>query len=378
MTEADEGEDIFDTTSASDAATNRSDFEILSQGESVVHARRIERDSIGNVDLMNLATGDAKQTAVTAFVGKITQQATHRRSLAGAVSSEQAIEVAGTYIHVDSRKDGFAAELDLKLFHGDRCVAGHGDWMVRMYPRSQDLGIFAAARPRINTKMVHFPYRALTFDCFGTLMDWRRGQAIALQALPELAENAAAFPAIEKARLEAEQILQAGPWLPYREILARSITTAAKQVLGITLSSASSLAFADAQAHWPPYDDSVAALKRLAVHTRIGLLSNCDDAPLRHAAKEGLALENPLLIPAEAVRSYKPDAGHWDAALRALGCRPEEVLHVSAYAFYDLVPAHRLGFSLAFLARDEEVAPTQLPLAYQARDLADLADQLGC
>lgn len=209
-------------------------------------------------------------------------------------------------------------------------------------------------------------------------MDWRRGQAIALAALPELADQADVFPAIEKARMEAEQVLQAGPWLPYREVLAQSITTAVQTVLNTPLSRSSSLSFADAQAHWPAYDDSVAALKRLAAHTRIGLLSNCDDGPLRHAASVGLQLEDPLLIPAEAVQSYKPDAGHWQAALRTLDCAPQEVLHVSAYAFYDLVPAHRLGFPLAFLARDEEVAPEQLPLAFQARDMADLADQLGC
>lgn len=209
-------------------------------------------------------------------------------------------------------------------------------------------------------------------------MDWRRGQTIALAALPELADQAKAFPAIEKARMAAEQLLQAGSWLSYREILAQSITTAVQEVLRTPLSRSSSLAFADAQAAWPAYKDSVEALKRLAAHTRIGLLSNCDDTPLRHAAKVGLGLEHPLLIPAEAVQSYKPAEGHWLAALRALDCPPEEVLHVSAYAFYDLVPAHRLGFALAFIARDEEVAPEQLPLAYQARDLADLADQLGC
>lgn len=226
--------------------------------------------------------------------------------------------------------------------------------------------------------MTHFPYQALTFDCFGTLMDWRRGQALALKSLPEMAGHEASFQRIEMARMEAEQVLQAGPFLAYREILASSITTAVEVVLRKPLSRNSALAFADAQADWPAYADSRQALARLAPHTTLGLLSNCDAAPLRHAASEGLGLTEPLLIPAEAVRSYKPDAGHWEAALRALDCRPDQVLHVSAYTFYDLAPAHRLGFDLAFLARDEEVAPDHLPLAYQARDLADLADQLGC
>lgn len=226
--------------------------------------------------------------------------------------------------------------------------------------------------------MAHFPYRALTFDCFGTLMDWRRGQEEAMASLPELVGHEDAFASLESARMEAEKVLQGGPFLPYREILALSLLEAADAALGIPLSRASALAFADTQAAWPAYPDSKQALQRIAAKAIIGLLSNCDAAPLRHAAAQGLGLSAPLLIPAEAVRSYKPDAGHWQAALRTLDCTAQEVLHVSAYTYYDLAPAHRLGFPVAFLARDGEEAPGHFPLAYQARDLADLADQLGC
>ena len=69
---------------------------------------------------------------------------------------------------------------------------------------------------------------------------------------------------------------------------------------------------------------------------------------------------------------------YWNAALRLLNYSPDKVLHVSAYGFYDLIPASHLGFDVAFIARDSETPPAKLKLAYQAHDLADLADQLGC
>lgn len=209
-------------------------------------------------------------------------------------------------------------------------------------------------------------------------MDWRRGQRISLSALPELQGHEHRFPELDAIRMEEEQRIQAGEWRPYHQILADSLRHAAFKLLRIELSAGSCRSFSQAQGGWPAFPDSADALHRLAKHCTIGLLSNCDAAALRHAAAETLGLEAPLLVPSEAIQSYKPAAAHWQAALRLLDCPPERVLHVSAYAFYDLIPARHLGFDVAFVARDQETAPTQLKLAYQARDLADLADQLGC
>jgi len=226
--------------------------------------------------------------------------------------------------------------------------------------------------------MRDFPYRALTFDCFGTLTDWRRGQQISLQALPELQGFEDRFDALEVERMEEERRIQAGPWRAYHQILSDSIRYAVQKVLKIDLSATSCQSFSRAQADWPAFPDSADALRRLAKHCTIGLLSNCDAQPLRHAATKTLSLVSPLLVPAEAIQSYKPAAKHWQAALRLLDCEAKDVLHVSAYSFYDLVPASRLGFHLAFVQRDDEPTPADLKLAYQARDLTDLADQLGC
>jgi 2-haloalkanoic acid dehalogenase type II len=220
-------------------------------------------------------------------------------------------------------------------------------------------------------------YDALTFDCFGTLVDWRGGMRAAIRALPSLGTDTDRVDALIAAREEAERWLQRGGFLPYHEILARSIATAWLQVFGKPLPAEQAQAFAAAQADWPAFADSPAALRRLARVAPLALLSNCDPEPLRACAERHLRAPIALFVDAQRARSYKPASGHWHAALAALNVEPARVLHVSAYAFYDLRPAHVLGFATAFVARDGERPPEDVPLAFRARDLSDLADQLG-
>jgi 2-haloalkanoic acid dehalogenase type II len=218
---------------------------------------------------------------------------------------------------------------------------------------------------------------AFTFDCFGTLVDWRGGMRAALRALPALGADGGRVDELIAARERAEQDLQRGGCAPYRGILADSIQRAWRETLGRELPRAQAEAFADAQGNWPAFPDTPAALARMALRAPLALLSNCDPEPLRTCAARHLRAQIALFEDAARAGSYKPAPGHWRAALEELRAPPERVLHVSAYAFYDLRPAHALGFATAFVARDGERAPEDVPLAFRARDLADLADQVG-
>ncbi len=220
-------------------------------------------------------------------------------------------------------------------------------------------------------------YDALTFDCFGTLVDWRGGMRAAIRALPCLGGDTNRVDALIAAREETERGLQRGGFLAYREILARSIAAAWHEVLHRPLPADQAQAFADAQEDWPPFPDTPSALARLTRVAPLGLLSNCDAEPLRVCAARHLRAPIALFVDAQRARSYKPAPGHWREALAALNVEPARVLHVSAYAFYDLRPAHALGFATAFVARDGEQPPEDVPLAFRALDLTDLADQLG-
>lgn len=221
------------------------------------------------------------------------------------------------------------------------------------------------------------PFDAFTFDCFGTLVDWRRGMREALAEMPAFQGYEASAEALIAEREAAERELQRGPFQPYREILASSIRAAWQQTLHHELPREQALAFAEAQARWPAFPDTAAALQRLASLAPLALLSNCDPEPLRACAAQQLRAPIALFVDAARAGSYKPAPGHWRVALAALRLSPARILHVSAYDFYDLRPAHALGFATAFVARDGEQPPEDLPLAFQARDLADLADQLG-
>jgi 2-haloalkanoic acid dehalogenase type II len=224
--------------------------------------------------------------------------------------------------------------------------------------------------------MSYFPFKALTFDCFGTLIDWRKGQKLALAQLPSLAEVAIDFEAIDAARLRVEVRMQSSSWRCYADILSESVQEAVQEVHGVFLPRAECKQFAASQASWPAFADSATALSALSAPYRIGLLSNCDSAALETTATEILGLRNPLLVSSEKVQGYKPGRRHWEAAVHAVHCQAEEVLHVSAYKSYDLLPAHELGLKVAWVQRDNEPQPEGIPLAYVATDMIDLAKQL--
>jgi len=229
--------------------------------------------------------------------------------------------------------------------------------------------------PRINRAMADVPYQALTFDCYGTLVDWRAGMLSALAAQPRLRGHETRFAELLAARDAAERELEGGSYLPYREVLALSLRAASRSVLELDLPDVEAHRFADAQAHWPAFPDSVDALRRLGARFRLAVLSNSDRAPLECTADTVLAGTVTPLVSAEDVRSYKPASAHFEEALRRLALAPEQVLHVSAYPHFDLEPAHALGLPVAFVHRDPAVArPTELPLVAATQDLAALAD----
>lgn len=218
--------------------------------------------------------------------------------------------------------------------------------------------------------------RAVTFDCFGTLINWRFGQERVLRQLPSLREHTEALAPLLEARERAEQELQRGPWIPYHEVLSRSLTEAARSSLGLELRPREASAFAAGQLGWPAFSDTVEALSRLSTALPIGLLSNCDEEVLTLCARKHLKAPIEWLVSAERVQSYKPAPRHWQQFLEESQLRAEQVLHVSFTREYDLDRAAELGFPLGFVARFDTPLPHDLPLAVKAENLADLVDQV--
>jgi len=224
---------------------------------------------------------------------------------------------------------------------------------------------------------MNLPWHAVTFDCFGTLLDWQGGQQRVLEQFPSLRRHEARIPELVELRGQVERELQAGAFRSYERILGESLDLACQRLLGVELTPAERRAFAAGQLGWPAFPEAREALARLAARLPVGLLSNCDAQVLRLVAhKHFRGVPIALFVSSEEVRSYKPAPAHWGAALAALGGPPESILHVSFSREYDLGPAGQLGFALGFVARYGTAEPAGLPLAVQARDLEELADRI--
>jgi 2-haloacid dehalogenase len=192
-------------------------------------------------------------------------------------------------------------------------------------------------------------FEALTFDCYGTLIDWEAGIVAALRPVlgPRGAEAPddellAAFAAIEAAA-------EAGPFLRYREILARAARGIAARY-GVEPDEGAVAAFGDSVGDWPAFPDSAAALARLHERFRLGVITNCDDDLFARSAAR-LETTFDWVVTAQSVGSYKPDERNFMAAFERIGLPRERILHVAQSLFHDHVPAARLGLTSVWIDR---------------------------
>ncbi len=215
---------------------------------------------------------------------------------------------------------------------------------------------------------------ALTFDCYGTLIDWRRGVERAAQAIESLARCDVAR--LVEARERVEREIQRGPYQRYNDVLASSLVSAALEQ-GVAVSAADARQFAESMTAWPPFDETSQAANRLATRFQLAILSNVETRVLEASAR---LIDAPFeaLITAEQLTSYKPAAAHFEAAIEQLGLAPDQVLHVAASLYHDVRPASAQGFHVAWVNRDAEPLPTDVAIDWTVPDLTSLARELGC
>lgn len=221
----------------------------------------------------------------------------------------------------------------------------------------------------------------LTFDCYGTLIDWETGILECLRPLILRHGVARSDEQLLRSFVEHEARLQAMAWRPYREVLTGVLEAMARE-WRVTLDSYEATALAESLPGWPPFADTVDALRRLKRRFKLVIVSNTDDALFAATARR---LEVPFdeVITAEQVRSYKPGEAHFREALRRLNVPVGQVLHVAQSLFHDHVPARRMGFRTAWVNRPSLLAGTGLAPEAEvqptltASDLAGLATVLG-
>jgi 2-haloacid dehalogenase len=192
-------------------------------------------------------------------------------------------------------------------------------------------------------------FDVLTFDCYGTLIDWEAGILAGLRApLAAHGIDEADEQLLESfARHEAQT--EAGPYRPYREVLGE-VLAAMLEERGAQASADERATFGGSVADWPAFADSPAALARLHERFKLGVITNCDDDLF--AASEGrLGVSFDWVVTAQQARRYKPNPRGFELMFERVGLPPARILHVAQSLFHDHVPAKRLGLSTIWVDR---------------------------
>jgi 2-haloacid dehalogenase len=198
-------------------------------------------------------------------------------------------------------------------------------------------------------------FKVLTFDCYGTLIDWETGLYAALEPLlragrVKLKRDAALT---EFARHEAAQE-SATPQLRYSELLAEVHRRLARQ-WSVRLPEAAHREFGQSVREWPAFADSSAALGYLKQHYKLVILSNVDRESFA-GSRTRLGVSFDAVCTAEDIGSYKPDPRNFRYLIEAvakLGFQPGEILHTAQSLYHDHVPAQAAGLRSAWIDRRE-------------------------
>jgi 2-haloalkanoic acid dehalogenase type II len=218
------------------------------------------------------------------------------------------------------------------------------------------------------------PYDVVTFDCYGTLIDWESG-------IGEAARRAASNEgfAIDRAQFlaayaEIEPRVEKEPYRSYRATLATTAARAARRC-GWPLEESRATFLPDSLPSWPPFPDTNPALSRLAAAgVRLGILSNVDE-DLLSATLLSLLAPFDLIVTAESVRSYKPAHAHFLEARSRVGLEARW-LHAAQSYFHDVVPCRGLGIPVAWINRKAEAPGGAGAPEREFRDLTGFADWL--
>jgi 2-haloalkanoic acid dehalogenase type II len=218
--------------------------------------------------------------------------------------------------------------------------------------------------------MLEKPF-AVTFDCYGTLVDWEAGITEFLEQVFRERHIKANIAEVLRVREGLDFELVQGAYRSYREILALSLRGAFTQS-GIEYNENDGKRLAESVPEWPVFEETKPALERLAKHSRLAIISNIDTDIIEKTRRK-IGVDFDLVITAQEARAYKPRAKPFELTLQRLGCRAGEVLHVSSGFRYDIPPASRLGFRTAWVNRKHEAKPSGAQAEYEFGTMTELA-----
>lgn len=214
-------------------------------------------------------------------------------------------------------------------------------------------------------------YEIITFDCYGTLIDWRSGIAAAFERVARADGVTIDSQELLRAYAQIEPVVERERYRTYREVLAETAERIA-HALGWRLSYSGFLA--ESLPSWKPFPDTNPALEHLRqAGIRLGILSNVDD-DLIAATGNHFTVDFDVIVTAQQVRAYKPSHAHFLEARKRIG--NASWLHAAQSNFHDIVPANELGIANAWINRRGDSARPGGTPTHEFRDLKAFAEAI--
>jgi len=192
-------------------------------------------------------------------------------------------------------------------------------------------------------------FEVLSFDCYGTLIDWERGIESALRPIFVRHGISIETERILEIYAGLESSAEAGEYQDYKTIL-RKVLEGFGSALGFQPEPSELKQFSQSVKDWPPFPDSAPALQALKKRFKLAVISNIDDNLFAHSASR---LKTPFdwVITAKQARSYKPSLNNFQLAFKTIGLPGEKILHVAQSLFHDIAPARSLGLATVWVNR---------------------------
>jgi 2-haloacid dehalogenase len=192
-------------------------------------------------------------------------------------------------------------------------------------------------------------FEILTFDCYGTLINWEAGILPALHRILSAHSKHIGDADLLKLYGDFELCAEQPPFQPYRQVLG-SVVRQFGTELGFTPTAEEVRSLADSLPAWKPWPDTVTALRQLKTRFRLAILSNVDD-DLFAGTRPQLEVAFDEVVTAQQARAYKPSIDLFNLALRRIQTPAHRVLHIGQSIYHDVVPAQALGLATVWVNR---------------------------
>jgi 2-haloacid dehalogenase len=224
-------------------------------------------------------------------------------------------------------------------------------------------------------------FEAMSFDCYGTLIDWETG---IVEAVRPVLENHGVVmddgQILEAFAAHESDVQQSEPFTRYREVLPLVLERIAEP-FGFKPSDAELASFAESVAEWPAFPDSAEALARLKRRFKLAVITNCDDDLFAHSNQK-LGVEFDWIITAQQAEAYKPASRSFELAFETIDVPKERLLHVAQSLFHDHQPAKEHGLTTVWINRRQgrpgtgATPPAEATPDLEVPDLKTLADMV--